>query len=346
MLNAGIISYGIYIPKYRIKIAEIAYAWKKDPADIEKSLGLREKSVALYDEDAVTIAFEAATRAIKETNLSPTDIDACLVGSESHPYAVNPTSTTVAEYLGLGRNYFSIDLEFACKAGTSAIISLAGLVTSNLIEYGLAIGSDKAQAKPHDILEYTASSAGAAYIIGRKSEAIAEIVDFSSYSSDTPDFWRRDGMRFPKHSGRFTGEPAYFEHVLGASRLLLEKNKLNSSDFDYCIFHMPNGKFPREAGRRLGFNPSQIASSLIIDHIGNPYSASSLIGLSAVLDIARPNQKIFLVSYGSGSGSDGFIIKTTEKLSQFQKEHLSFKDQLRNKQYITYIDYLKSIKMI
>jgi hydroxymethylglutaryl-CoA synthase len=103
-------------------------------------------------------------------------------------------------------------------------------------------------------------------------------VSSTSYSSDTPDFWRRDGIRFPSHAGRFTGEPAYFAHVLGSSHHLMQKANISAKDVDYCVFHMPNARFPRDVAKRLGFTPQQVATSLTVDHIGNPYSASSMLG--------------------------------------------------------------------
>ena len=54
----GIVSYGVYIPKFRIKPSQIATAWGRDVQEIEKSLGILEKAVASYDEDAITLAIE------------------------------------------------------------------------------------------------------------------------------------------------------------------------------------------------------------------------------------------------------------------------------------------------
>jgi len=347
MHKVGIAAYGVYVPSNRITTAEIASVWGKNAADITRSLGITEKSVAGRDEDAVTLAYEAAVNALLRTKILPAQIDACLVGSESHPYAVNPTSTIVAEFLGLEKKYLAADLEFACKAATAGIIALSGLLLSGKINYGLVIGSDTAQAKPHDVLEYTAAAGAAAYILSRKeTDFIAEILDFASFSSDTPDFWRRDAVRFPSHGGRFTGEPAYFYHVESSARNLLQKTKTEPADFAYCVFHMPNGKFPRQAAKRLGFTEKQLAPSLIIDQIGNPYSASSLLGLAAVLDIAKADEKIFMVSYGSGAGSDAFILETTKNLKIWQKSAPSFADLMKNKKYISYTDYLKSSKKI
>lgn len=341
-MNAGILGFGIYVPKYRIKVSDIASVWGKKGEEVEKILGLREKSLGAYDEDAVTMAYEAAIRSIKTAECKPSDIEVVFVGSESHPYAVNPTSTIVAEFLGVGRNYLAADLEFACKAATAGMVSVIGMISSGMASYGLVIGSDMAQAKPHDILEYTASSGACAFILGKKNQGcMAEILATTSYTSDTPDFWRRDGVRFPSHGGRFTGEPAYFTHVMGAAKNLLNNLKMKPADFDYCVFHMPNAKFPREVAKRLGFTEQQLLPSLIVDYIGNPYSASSLLGLAAVLDIAKPDQLIFMVSYGSGAGSDGLVLRTTETLQKKRKQAPSFKEMMASKKYISYVDYLK-----
>lgn len=342
MTDVGILSYGVYIPYNRLKIEDIAKVWGKNSKQIENSLGITEKSVAGFDEDSVTQAYEASISAIKNGNINPTEIEAILVGSESHPYAVNPTSTILGEFLGVGNNYLASDLEFACKAATTAMIAVCGLISSKFIKTGLIVGSDCAQAKPHDILEYSAASAAAAFVLGNDpSLNIAQILEYTSVSSDTPDFWRRDGVRFPSHGGRFTGKPAYFTHVENAARNLLEKTKTKPADYKYCIFHMPNGKFPRQVAKKLGFTPEQLETSLIVDAIGNPYSASSLLGLSAVLDVAKKDDLIFLVSYGSGAGSDGLVFKATGNAKSVKVQERNFQMLVKNKKYISYVDYLK-----
>jgi hydroxymethylglutaryl-CoA synthase len=184
----------------------------------------------------------------------------------------------------------------------------------------LIIGTDTAQSKHHDVLEYTSAAAAAAYVIG-KDKMIAKLNEQSSFSSDTPDFWHRDGIRYPSHAGRFTGKPAYYTHVLGAAELLFTKSKSKPSDFDYCVFHMPNGKFPQDIAKKLGFTATQLQPSLVVSQIGNPYAASSLMGLAAVLDIAKPGEKIFMVSYGSCAGSDGFIWQITDEIKRSKSVH-------------------------
>lgn len=333
----GIIRYGVYVPRYRLKTSDIAEAWGKVGDDVESSLGIVEKSVAGIDEDAVTMAVESASRAL--IGFNPQDIGAIFVGSESHPYAVNPTATIVGEFLGVGHNYVASDMEFACKAGTAGMQAIAGLVNSNQINLGLAIGADTAQSRPHDALEYTSASAATAILLGNSTlyPSIADLLYFTSYSSDTPDFWRRDGIRYPSHAGRFTGEPAYFAHVMGASKQLFEKSSITPNDVTYCVFHMPNGKFPRQVAKRLGFSQEQLAPSLTVDSIGNPYSSSAMLGLASTLDVAKPGETIFMVSYGSGAGSDGFLFEVKKHTSS----NASVKDQMKHKLYINYLQYLK-----
>lgn len=338
----GIISYGTYIPKYRIKLSQIASFWNKNSAEIEKGLGLTEKSVASLDEDATTLAIESAYIAIESGEIALSDIKALAIGSESHPYAVKPTSTIVGEILGIPNNYLAIDTQFACKAATAAMRLISMMDELKEHKYGLVIGSDVAQAKPGDALEYTAASAAASFIMGAGDKVIAKIIASTSYSSDTPDFWRRDGQKFPSHGGRFTGDPAYFTHVLEASKHLLEKTGTKPEDYDHVIFHMPNCKFPKTVAKKLGFTPHQLEAGFKVEQIGNPYSASSLLGLAAVLDIAKPNQKIFLCSYGSGAGSDAFVIETTSKLTEYQKKKTSkVSDQIKQKEYIEYSSLIK-----
>lgn len=344
---SGIVGYGVYLPIYRIKVSEIAAVWHKDPDEIISGLHITEKAVPGYDEDAISMGVEAGRRALLMSGISSRLVGSVYIGSESHPYAVNPSSTSVAEYLDIGNDYLAADLEFACKAGTAGMQITLGLLDSKKISYGLIVGSDTAQGKPHDVLEYASASTACAYLLSNNdNEIIARVLETSSFSSDTSDFWRRDGERYPSHFGRFTGEPAYFNHVLSESNKLLAISGLKPGDFDYCVFHMPNGKFPRQVAKKLGFRPEQLAPSLTVETIGNPYSASSLLGLASVLDIAKPKQKIFFVSYGSGAGSDGFIFETTLQLVAKQKITTPVKKQMEKKIYLSYSEYLKHMHIL
>jgi hydroxymethylglutaryl-CoA synthase len=339
-MKSGIVSYGAYIPRYRIKIEEIAKVWGDNPNSIIDGLMVFEKSVPDMDEDTITIAVEAARNAVNRAGVNPENIGAIFTGSESHPYAVKPTSTIVAEAIGATPNLTAADFEFACKAGTAAIQACTGMVESDMIELGLAIGADVSQGAPGDALEYTAAAGGVAYIIG-KNNIIANIESTYSFTTDTPDFWRREGKPYPEHGGRFTGEPGYFKHVTSAAKGLMERLGTKPSDYDYAVFHQPNGKFPTRVAKMLGFSGEQIKPGLVVSRLGNTYSGSCMMGLAATLDIAKPGDRIFMTAFGSGAGSDAFSFNVTDRIDEVRNEAPSVEELLANPIYIDYATYAK-----
>ncbi|MDO5844751.1 MAG: hydroxymethylglutaryl-CoA synthase [Methanocorpusculum sp.] len=338
----GIITYGAYIPRYRIKAEEIARVWGANAADITGGLGVFEKSVPDYDENTATFAVEAARFALARREVNTEEIGAVYVGSESHPYAVKPTSVTVGEAIGATPLMTAADYEFACKAGTAGIQTAMGLVSSKMMKYAVAIGADTAQGAPGDALEYTAAAGGAAYIIG-EDDPIAEINDTCSYTSDTPDFWRREGELYPRHGGRFSGDPGYFKHVTTTAKLMMEKVGTKPSDYDYAVFHQPNAKFPQKAAKMLGFTQEQIKAGLLVPRLGNTYSGAVPLGLAAVLDIAKPDDRIFVTSYGSGAGSDAFDITVTDAIiNKIDRACApSVEQMLEKKKYLDYAVYAR-----
>lgn len=337
----GIVGYGAYIPRYRIRAEEIAKVWGKDAESIKKGLLLSEKSVPAPDQDVITMSVEASLYALRRAGIDPQQLGAIYIGSESHPYAVKPSGTVVADAIGATPNIHCADFEFACKAGTEAKFVCSGLVASGRIRYGLAIGADTSQGAPGDALEFSASAGAAAFIFGAEN-VVAELENSYSYTTDTPDFWRREGEHYPSHAGRFTGEPAYFGHLLPAARKMMEMAGAVPQDFQYVVFHQPNGKFPVMAAGKLGFSKAQWEEGWLVNQLGNTYSGSSPLGLTAVLDKAKAGDRILMVSFGSGAGSDAFIYRVTARIDEIRDKAPRTRFQLHeNKRYLDYGTYAK-----
>ena len=337
----GIVGYGAYIPRNRIKVEEIAKVWGADAPSYKKGLMLEEKSVPSPDQDTITMSVEATKSALKRASIDPIEIGAVYVGSESHPYAVKPSGTVLGEAIGATPEVHTADFEFACKAGTEGMYVALSLVKAGEIKYGLAVGADTSQGAPGDALEYSAAAGAAAFIFG-KEKVVAEAVETYSYMTDTPDFWRREYQYYPQHGGRFTGDPAYFKHIVGAGKGIMEKAGMKASDFDYVIFHQPNGKFPFRVGKMLGFGKKQIEPGWLVSKLGNTYSGSSPLGLTATLDISKPGDKILIVSYGSGAGSDAFIFEVKDRIEEVKDLAPRTNELLEeNINYLEYGEYAK-----
>jgi len=329
----GIVGYGFYSSRFRIRE------------------GNMERAVPFIDEDSITAAVEAGKQALIQAAVGSPQVGKIYVGSESNPYAVKPIASKVAQVLKLGeeseddiQGVDAVDTEFACKAATSVFKDAASLVSypKSNIHTAMVIGTDNAQAAQRDSpggeLDLFVGYGAAAYIFGRH-DLIAEIEGWYSCTSDTPDFWRRDGEPYPMHGGRFTGDPAYFKHVRKAAKKLMERLNLQPSDFGYFVAHQPNAAFPTRIAKELGFKEEQYLPSLQVVKFGNTYSGASLVGLAAVLDIAKPDERILISSYGSGAGSDAYSLITTDQIGEKRaRQRLTVKYQAENP-FLEYVDY-------
>ncbi len=330
----GIVGYGVYTSRFRIKESAI------------------ERSVPFVDEDSITAAVEAGKMALIHSGVDPHMVAKVYVGSESNPYAVKPIASKVAQVLKLGeedkerglQTVDAVDTEFACKAATSMFKDAAALAyyPSARGHYTMVVGTDNSQAAPRNEiggeLDFFVGYGASTFIFG-VNDVIAEIEDWCSCTSDTPDFWRRDQESYPRHGGRFTGEPAYFKHVTKAAEKLMDKMRLQPKDVTYFVSHQPNVAFPVKVASQLGFKEEQFVPGLQVAKFGNTYSGSSPIGLAAVLDIAKPNDRVVIVSYGSGAGSDAYsLLVTNEILNKRTRQKFTIRYQAENKN-IEYVDY-------
>ena len=328
----GVVGYGVYTSRFRIKE------------------GGMERAIPFIDEDAVTAAVEAGKLALIHSGVDSKLVGKVYVGSESNPYAVKPIAAKVAQVLKLGEEdgdvqcVDAIDTEFACKAASSMFKDACSLVNypRSGVDYAMVIGTDNAQAAPRGCpggeLDTFVGYGGAAFIFG-KNDVIAQVEGWYSCTSDTPDFWRRDGESFPMHGGRFTGDPAYFKHVRKSTSKLMQRFSLKASDLSYFVTHQPNPQFPVRMAKELGFKDEQYLPSLMINKFGNTYSGCSPTGLAAVLDIAKPEELILVSSYGSGAGSDAYLLRTTSQLVDKRKsQKVNVKFQAENP-FVEYVDY-------
>src|SRR3990172_8673517 len=149
-MEVGIVGYGAYVPRHRIKVEEIAKVWGADAPSYKRGLMLQEKSVPTPDQDTITMSVEAARHAVARAGIDPANIGAVYIGSESHPYAVKPSGTIVAEAIGATPDVHCADLEFACKAGSEGMFIALSLVAANQMDYALVIGADTCQGAPGD----------------------------------------------------------------------------------------------------------------------------------------------------------------------------------------------------
>lgn len=119
-------------------------------------------------------------------------------------------------------------------------------------------------------------------------------------------------------------------------------------DYAAAVFHQPNPKFPERAARMLGFQPHQTRSGMLCPMVGNTYAGSSMLGLTAVLDEARPGDRVLLVSFGSGAGSDAISLRVTDRIEERRDRAPRTRVYVERRKpidYGTYVRYRKKLHM-
>ena len=280
-----------------------------------KDLGVEAKAGVFWDEDSVTLAVEAGKKVVRGYE---DVVKAVYFGSESFVYSVKPSFGLVSGFWGLSNWLLGADMEFACRAGAEAVVAAANMVEAHG-GVAVAVGSDVAQARRGDVLEFTAAAGAGVWLLTDKPKELSLKLEWvCAYTTDTPDFWRFEGKNYPLHGGRFTGEPAYFKHLQAVFEGLQKATGFGAGDYKKVAIHAPNLKFPMRLSKRLGFGQDQV-KPWYVDWYGNPYTASVMIQAGIKARGLKEGERMLVLSFGSGAGGIGMVLRKLKvKSSKFK----------------------------
>jgi hydroxymethylglutaryl-CoA synthase len=324
----GVISYGAYIPLWRLQRSAI-------------HAGLRgEKAIAGFDEDSITMAVAAAIDCLKQTERDT--VDGLFFASTTSPFLEKQAASILAKALDLRRDVFTADALACLRGGTIAMRIASDMVKAGSAKRVLVTAADCRIGAPDSSFEQDSGDGGAALILGDSAEALATVIGNYSVSNELMDIWRLPGEAFVNtEEDRFIEEEGYLKVVEEAVSGLMCQYGLSVKDFAKIVLYTPNPRCYRTIVGRLGFNSNQMQDPLF-DSVGNTGTAYPLMGLVAALEEAKPGDKILLASYGDGS--DVFILEATEYIS---RKEPGIKAYLQSKRIIgDYRRYLKWRKIL
>ncbi len=327
---AGIVSYGAYVPFYRLSRAEIARAW-----GAAASPG--ERAVANYDEDSLTMAVAAARDCLK--GIDRRSVGGLYFASTTAPYKEKQTAATIAAVLGLSPEAVTMDFSGSLRCGCSALKAAADAVNGGSVDNILVCAADMRLGYPMGPLEMTFGDGAAALLVGRK-QAVAEIKDFSTRYYEIQDTWRSDKDTFVRSAeDRFAMEEGYVEVMTVGLASFLKTSGLSAKDFSKITLNSPNQRQLRTVAQKLGFDEKKQVQDTLHSAVGDTGSAMSLMNLVAVLEQSGAGEKILLAAYGNGC--DAFILETTAYITGVKDRrgvarHLAAKSMIMN-----YNRYLK-----
>ena len=329
---AGIIGYGVYIPRYRLEQKEAAIPWG--------SWSPGEKAVCGADEDVVTMAAEAADNAIQHASMDPTKIDAIYLGTASSPYIEQYIAPILGESLGLAPEATMIDYSGSLNAVAMALLGCLDAIAAKRIKTGIVIGAENRATAPGADGDASFGAGAMAMVIGTAG-TIADIEGVHTYSTLFLDRWHatKDSWVSNWNDYRFDREYGYQKHIVEACNGLFRKVSKKAADYDCVVFAQPDDRLPNLPAKSLGISRDKLAPA-IASTLGDLGSCSAFLSLAGVLDNAKPGQTVLVASYGSG-GSNAFSLAVHERIQGKKKRLVPMERYVTRKQYMTYTSYLR-----
>jgi 3-hydroxy-3-methylglutaryl CoA synthase len=322
----GIVSAGAYIPIYRLNRDEIARMWGG------RSAG-GAKAVAGYDEDTITMAVAATLDCLKR---GETGVDGLSLATTTAPYKEKLSAAIIASVADLPAECHTADFADSLRATTVALKSAIDAVKAGSARNVLVTASDCRMGAAKGALEQALGDGAAALMIGSE-KVIAEVEGSYSIFNDFTDQWRTAEDTFIRSAeGRFIDEVGYLPTMQSAITGLMNKYKLKPGDFSRVVYYASDARQHAALARRLKLDKAQVQDPLYND-IGNTGTAAVLLMLAAVLEKAKPGDRILLAGYGDGA--DAFVLRVTDEITRIQKKPL-LGNKLAGKTAMNYGQYL------
>ena len=327
---AGIISYGAYIPLWRLSRDAIAEAWGSG------STG-GERSVANNDEDAITMANEASIDCL--TGMERENVDGLYFASTTSPFKEKECSTLVAAAADLGPEIITADFGNSLRAGTAAFRAALDAIAGGSAKSVLVAASDCRTGYPRSNYEQSFGDAAAALLIGNTAKPAVTIEGSYSISNELYDVWRLDKDTYVQSwEDRFIVEHGYTENMKKSISGLMKKQNISAQDISKAIFYAPTVRAQQGLARSVGLDAKTQLQDLLMSNIGISGCAHTLLMLVAALEEAKAGDKLLLASYGNGS--DAFLLKVTDQIDKIKGGRRGVKGFLNSKKALNYTRYL------
>ena len=332
-MAVGISGYGVYVPKFRIKREDYAKAWGSFSA-----AGVGEKAVMGFDEDVLTAAAKVSKRALESVPMTPDKVTRFALASTTPPYVEKLLSGTIMVSVGIPNQALSSDHITSTRAGTEAMLSGFEHVRANPKGVALVAAADAPAASMWDSIEHALGAGAAAYTLSSEN-LIAELEGHESYASEyfgerfKP---REDGLLHDLNVKKFS-ESSLIANTTSAGNALMKRLNRKPEEYQHVVIQQPDARVPVSVGGKMMFQEPQLAAGLTSKLVGDLGAASTPVSLAAVLDLAKVGDKILVISYGSGAGSDALSFRIVSD----RKATVRFQQEVDRKEYIDYIKYLK-----
>lgn len=291
----GIIAYGAYVPYLRLDRANLVamHAWF---APSLKAHASGERAAANWDEDSLTMAVEASRDCLGGRDRKA--VASLIFASTTAPFADRQNAGIVKEALVLSDDIGSLDVGGSQRAGTSALIQALNSAKASGVDV-LAVASEHRKARPASEAELVNADAAAALLLG-SDNVIARFIGSHSVTVDFVDHFRASGATYDYGwESRWIRDEGFSKLIGGALATALQKHAISPEAVDRLIIPVAVRGVPQAIAKRAGIRAEAVCDTLSND-IGHSGAAHALLMLAAVLEEARPGERIAVVGFGQG----------------------------------------------
>jgi hydroxymethylglutaryl-CoA synthase len=317
---------GVYAPLLRMDRQAAAKALKFS------GLGGRaagRRAVAGWDEDALTLAVEAA-RGVAEAP------DAVIFASTSAPFIERSHATLLAEALALGADTRTNDVAGSRRCAVAALLSA-------LLGRGeaLVVAGEKRAAKAGGAQHLAYGDGGAAACVA--DQGAARLIGYSSASHDMVDLYASHEHPEPyAYEERFVRETAVAHILAPAIKAACAMADIAPSSIAFAAVHEPLAGCWRDIARLTGVTAPNLAGDLA-QSLGDLGAAHALFAFALACDKAKPGDRILLA--GFGSGCDALVFEMTGAMPGAREAASAVNSGLPFDDYVRFLSLTGSIDL-
>jgi hydroxymethylglutaryl-CoA synthase len=282
---------------------------------------------------------EAALNASNHSGIDVfSDLDAIYLGTDSLPCIEHSSLGVIADVLRAKEEIDTADFTASPRASIAALKACQDAIKAGRVKYGMVIGAESRAVAPGSPEEINCGAGAAAVVMGTQ-DTIADIEETYTYSTSILDRWRGAGESYIKeYEPRFTRDYGYERHIIQAGKAILQKMGATIEDFQHVVVQQPDARMIKRATKAMNIHPDQIQHANLFGVLGDLGAASVMMGLAAVLDKAKPGERILMLSYGSGA-SDALSLRVNDRIEERRGKAKTVEQYLNSKIYIE--DYVE-----
>ncbi len=300
----GIIDIGIYIPRYRLTGEMLAAQWGGSARG--------SRSAANYDEDPISMAWEAANNCLGPD--AGENIDGLYMASTTLPYTEKNNAALLATVLNLRRDIFCADFAGSLRTGISALRAARDAVASGNASRVVIAAAEMRMGRPSEPAERNLADAAAAVVVG-EGEVPAEIIDMKSTVREYIDVWRTSEDKFLKSAdAKFIQDTGYSVLQAEAAQAILNANGLGPEDIKAVVAYAPDARSIKPIARSIKIDIEKFVG--LVSDVGDAGGVAPFLGLAKALEDAAPGDFILVLSHSSGA--DAILLKVTEHIKNWK----------------------------